>query len=79
MTIRNGIVAVIFAIALSWAPQLASATDPGFAIDANNRGAGKGLCISVKGIICQGGMYNAVIRALQMIGLADAFGTTLDI
>src|SRR5713226_5564147 len=29
MTIRNGIVAVIFAIALSWAPQLASATDPG--------------------------------------------------
>jgi indolepyruvate ferredoxin oxidoreductase alpha subunit len=26
------------------------------------------------GILCQGGMYNAVIRALQMIGLADAFG-----
>jgi indolepyruvate ferredoxin oxidoreductase alpha subunit len=26
------------------------------------------------GIICQGGMYNAVIRALQQIGLADAFG-----
>src|SRR6266852_7467971 len=26
------------------------------------------------GIVCQGGMYNAVIRALQMIGLADAFG-----
>src|SRR5947209_13067953 len=25
------------------------------------------------GIVCQGGMYNAVIRALQMIGLADAF------
>jgi uncharacterized protein (DUF302 family) len=29
MTIPNGIVAMIFAIALSWAPQLASATDPG--------------------------------------------------
>ena len=29
MTIRNGIVAVIFAVGLSWAPQLASATDPG--------------------------------------------------
>jgi indolepyruvate ferredoxin oxidoreductase alpha subunit len=27
------------------------------------------------GIICQGGMYNAVIRALQMLELADAFGT----
>jgi indolepyruvate ferredoxin oxidoreductase alpha subunit len=27
------------------------------------------------GIVCQGGLYNAVIRALQMIGLADAFGT----
>ena len=27
------------------------------------------------GIICQGGMYNAVIRALQLLGLADAFGT----
>ncbi len=26
------------------------------------------------GILCQGGLYNAVIRALQMIGLADAFG-----
>jgi indolepyruvate ferredoxin oxidoreductase alpha subunit len=26
------------------------------------------------GIICQGGMYNAVIRALQALGLADAFG-----
>src|SRR2546423_7822725 len=26
------------------------------------------------GIICQGGMYNAVIRALQTLGLADAFG-----
>ena len=26
------------------------------------------------GIICQGGLYNAVIRALQMLGLADAFG-----
>jgi indolepyruvate ferredoxin oxidoreductase alpha subunit len=28
------------------------------------------------GILCQGGMYNAVIRALQMIGLADAFGAS---
>ena len=28
------------------------------------------------GIICQGGMYNAVIRALQMLGLADAFGAS---
>jgi indolepyruvate ferredoxin oxidoreductase, alpha subunit len=27
------------------------------------------------GIICQGGMYNAVSRALQMLGLADTFGT----
>ena len=26
------------------------------------------------GIICQGGMYNAVIRALQLLGMADAFG-----
>jgi indolepyruvate ferredoxin oxidoreductase alpha subunit len=26
------------------------------------------------GIICQGGMYNAVIRALQLLGQADAFG-----
>jgi indolepyruvate ferredoxin oxidoreductase, alpha subunit len=28
------------------------------------------------GIICQGGMYNAVIRALQLLGQADAFGAT---
>jgi indolepyruvate ferredoxin oxidoreductase, alpha subunit len=28
------------------------------------------------GIICQGGMYNAVIRALQTLGLADIFGTS---
>ena len=26
------------------------------------------------GILCQGGLYNAVIRALQLLGLADAFG-----
>jgi indolepyruvate ferredoxin oxidoreductase alpha subunit len=26
------------------------------------------------GILCQGGMYNVVIRALQQLGLADAFG-----
>jgi indolepyruvate ferredoxin oxidoreductase, alpha subunit len=28
------------------------------------------------GIVCQGGMYNAVIRALQMLELADAFGAS---
>ena len=28
------------------------------------------------GIILQGGMYNAVIRALQLLGLSDAFGNT---
>jgi indolepyruvate ferredoxin oxidoreductase alpha subunit len=28
------------------------------------------------GILCQGGMYNAVIRALQLVGLADAFGAS---
>ena len=28
------------------------------------------------GIICQGGMYNAVIRALQTLGLADIFGAS---
>jgi len=28
------------------------------------------------GILCLGGLYNAVIRALQMLGLADAFGNT---
>ncbi len=28
------------------------------------------------GIVCQGGLYNAVIRALQMLGLADAFGAS---
>jgi indolepyruvate ferredoxin oxidoreductase alpha subunit len=28
------------------------------------------------GILCIGGMYNAVIRALQTLGLADAFGTS---
>ena len=26
------------------------------------------------GIVCQGGLYNAVIRALELLGLADAFG-----
>ncbi len=30
--------------------------------------------IADTGIICQGGLYNAVIRALQLLGLADAFG-----
>jgi len=28
------------------------------------------------GILCQGGLYNAVIRALQQLGMADAFGAT---
>jgi len=28
------------------------------------------------GILCQGGLYNAVVRALQMLGLADAFGAS---
>jgi indolepyruvate ferredoxin oxidoreductase, alpha subunit len=28
------------------------------------------------GILCQGGLYNAVIRSLQMLGLADAFGAS---
>ncbi|HEX2198701.1 MAG TPA: indolepyruvate ferredoxin oxidoreductase subunit alpha, partial [Burkholderiales bacterium] len=28
------------------------------------------------GIICQGGLYNAVIRALQLLGLADTFGAS---
>jgi len=28
------------------------------------------------GIICQGGMYNGVIRALQRLGLADLYGET---
>ena len=27
------------------------------------------------GIICQGGLYNAAVRALQQLGLSDAFGT----
>ena len=32
--------------------------------------------VSDIGIICQGGMYNAVLRVLQQIGLADAFGAS---
>jgi indolepyruvate ferredoxin oxidoreductase alpha subunit len=28
------------------------------------------------GIVCQGGMYNVVARALQQLGLADAFGAS---
>lgn len=28
------------------------------------------------GILCQGGMYNGIIRALQVMGLADSFGKT---
>jgi indolepyruvate ferredoxin oxidoreductase alpha subunit len=32
-----------------------------------------GACDEV-GIVCQGGMYNVTVRALQQLGLADAFG-----
>ncbi len=32
--------------------------------------------MSELGIVCLGGLYNAVIRALQTLGLADAFGAT---
>src|SRR5436190_12447869 len=32
--------------------------------------------MSDTGILCQGGMYNAVIRALQQLDMADAFGAT---
>jgi len=32
--------------------------------------------MSELGIICQGGMYNATIRALQTLGLADSFGAS---
>ena len=28
------------------------------------------------GIVCQGGLYNAVVRALQLLGMADAFGAS---
>ncbi|MGE5128785.1 MAG: thiamine pyrophosphate-dependent enzyme, partial [Sphingomonadaceae bacterium] len=28
------------------------------------------------GIVCQGGMYNVTVRALQQLGLADAFGSS---
>jgi indolepyruvate ferredoxin oxidoreductase alpha subunit len=28
------------------------------------------------GIVCQGGLYNAVVRALHILGLADAFGAS---
>jgi indolepyruvate ferredoxin oxidoreductase alpha subunit len=28
------------------------------------------------GILCQGGLYNAVVRALQLLGFADAFGAS---
>ncbi len=34
-----------------------------------------GECDDV-GIICQGGLYNSVIRGLQQLGLADPFGTS---
>jgi indolepyruvate ferredoxin oxidoreductase, alpha subunit len=33
-----------------------------------------GGSIGELGIICQGGMYNVVLRSLQQLGLADAFG-----
>ncbi|MGQ0544592.1 MAG: thiamine pyrophosphate-dependent enzyme [Betaproteobacteria bacterium] len=32
--------------------------------------------LSHLGIVCQGGLYNAVVRALQALGLADAFGAS---
>jgi indolepyruvate ferredoxin oxidoreductase alpha subunit len=32
--------------------------------------------ISELGILCQGGLYNAVIRSLQTLGLADVFGAS---
>jgi indolepyruvate ferredoxin oxidoreductase alpha subunit len=32
--------------------------------------------MSHAGILCQGGLYNAVVRALQILGLADAFGAS---
>ena len=32
--------------------------------------------LSEVGVICQGGLYNATVRALQQLGLADAFGGT---
>jgi len=32
--------------------------------------------LSDLGIVCQGGMYNATIRALQTLGLADIFGAS---
>jgi indolepyruvate ferredoxin oxidoreductase alpha subunit len=35
-----------------------------------------GPATSEIGIVCQGGMYNGVIRALQRLGLADIYGQT---
>jgi len=35
-----------------------------------------GGAIKDLGIVCQGGMYNATIRALQTLGLADSFGAS---
>jgi indolepyruvate ferredoxin oxidoreductase, alpha subunit len=32
--------------------------------------------VDAVGIVCQGGMYNATVRALQLLGLADAFGAS---
>jgi indolepyruvate ferredoxin oxidoreductase, alpha subunit len=32
--------------------------------------------ITELGIVCQGGMYNATVRALQLLGLADVFGAS---
>jgi indolepyruvate ferredoxin oxidoreductase alpha subunit len=37
---------------------------------------GAGAVLGDIGIVLQGGMYNAVIRALQQLGLADAYGAT---
>ena len=41
-----------------------------------NERFGEGGAIGEVGIILQGGMYNGVIRALQRLGLADAYGET---
>lgn len=35
-----------------------------------------GPAVAKVGIVCQGGMYNGVIRALQRLGLADVYGQT---
>ena len=39
-------------------------------------GTDAGLSAEI-GIICQGGLYNAAVRALQQLGLSDAFGAAM--